>query len=117
LRARNIELLEHKASAIRFAAFAEMRLSRVRHECWLAGNLSSATPLSSIHGYGYGLAAVTVLLIVSLDGDLIDDFGDLEARLRAGERLLVRVVVEELMLAEHRPVRAEDSPLVGVALR
>ena len=56
-----------------------MRLSRVGHE-----NCAPATfplPLSSIHGYGYDLATVAVLIML-LDGDLIDVFGDFEARRR-----------------------------------
>ncbi len=103
-----------KPGANRLVAVAEMRLSRVGHE-----NCAPATfplPLSSIHGYGYDLATVAVLIML-LDGDLIDVFGDFEARLRAGEWLLPCIAMGKLVLAEHRPVRGEDSPTVGVALR
>ena len=64
----------------------------MRYEIWRAGNLFSAASLPSNHGYGHGLATVTVLLMVSLDGDLIYDLGDLETRLRMGEWLLACVV-------------------------
>ena len=115
LQARTIEWLEPNSWVLIGWALLRRRTSLAWGENGRAGNLSSAAPLPSIHGYGG--KTVTVLLIVSLDGDLIDVFRDLRGRLRAGEWLLACMAMGKLVLAEHRPVRGGDLPPGGVALR